>query len=106
MKKLLFVLFVSLFVACNKKEVVEVPLPDFIKEMETNNCLCEHKIDRRKYKKDYIYHQQLIDPACNGGDIIYDSKGNVLVFSLSDADLYMSLLRNSVFVEKVWHCGG
>ena len=111
MKSFYLLAFLAIFLSCSKSEkspVVEYISPDNPEWLQTkikeySSCRCLIEMRTSTYNSKPVVEFRLIDPLCDGINVIYDENGNQL-FHSGDKDRYDAYLRDTKNLKTVWNC--
>lgn len=111
MKSFCLIAFLSIFLSCSKEKDPDLIICTFPGEplwletqiKERSSCVCLTELRISVYNNQPVYEFRLIDPLCNGINIVYDQNGNTL-FNSSEKEKYENYLKGAQDSKTVWNC--
>jgi len=73
------------------------------KAAELSNCTCKTGIYSGTYHGEQIYEVRIIDPLCNGINVVYNLTG-VVLFDSSNQSAYQAYLNSVQGSIEIWNC--
>jgi hypothetical protein len=102
----------AIFFACSKKEDEDLlvtclsdPQMAWLeaKVNELRPCTCLTEIRQGSYNNQQIIEIRVIDPVCNGVNVVYSANGTPILNS-SQQEAYAAYLQNLKDARVVWTC--
>ena len=110
MRQLIIIVVASVFVACSKTGEENHPFvtgPDnsWLAQQKTSlaNCTCLTGIYQGTYLGQPAFEIRIIDPLCNGINIVYKPDGTTVLHS-GDQPAYQSYLSTVKNLQLIWSC--
>lgn len=107
MKPILMILLLAFSVSCGKITQDMATEPDApwlaIKKGELAGCTCRTTIHKGKFNGAIIYEIKVVDPLCNGVDIVYNADG-VALFNSGQATEYGAYTSGVTELSLIWDC--
>lgn len=73
------------------------------KKSEYVSCVCLMEIRQVTYQNTQVYEIRIVDPLCNGINVVYKADGTVLLTS-ANQDLYNQYLSDLKNSQVIWSC--
>jgi len=112
MRQLIAIALLSIFISCSKADKQKDPRLMICvdsnswltqKQSALSGCTCLTAIYKGEYLSQVVYEIRVIDPLCNGINIVYKTDGTMLLNSGDQPayQFYLSAVKN---LQMVWSC--
>jgi hypothetical protein len=111
MRQLLIIFLLCLAISCSKdKSEPEIMIcignqPSWLTEKvkSLSSCICETALLMGIYNGQQVIEQHIVDPGCDGFDIVYSYDGTVLLTSMDQAE-FSKYKAEVTERREIWRC--